>query len=448
MKKRVDTIPTGKLSRTTLTGLSAAKAGIKHISYIGKKKLLGKNQRQGDQEHHEREIGKILYSALSQLRGTALKVAQMLSMEDSLFPEPIRIELSKACHQVLPLNRALIHKVFIQEFHQGYDKLFHSFNAEAFAAASLGQVHEAITNNSEKVAVKVQYPGIASSIKSDIKLIKGMVPAIMATTNMLSKKELFTIALDEIEKRLSEEVDYIHEAQQTHWFLNHVSSKHIKVPEVISEYSSKRILTLRKLPGVHIKEWLKTNPSQKERNHFGQVLFDFFLHTTFNLKKIHADPHPGNFLFSHDETLGILDFGCVKTFENSYLTKIRQVFNAIIKHQHTDNYHEVLQAYQSMFMLHEDISVQTYRKSIAPIIKPMQFWLVEPFCADTFDFGKKSVFPSKAHQEFMRIMPYLSNFHRDQVYFNRFFAGIMSLLKQIGAVVKTSNPWIGYIYDI
>ena len=124
MGKKVDKIPTGKIARTTITGISAAKVGIKHLSHMGKKKIFKKYDLPEAQEQHEQEIGKIIFSALSQLRGTALKVAQMLSMEESILPEPIRKELAKAFHQALPMNRALIHKVFQNEFGKGYDKVF------------------------------------------------------------------------------------------------------------------------------------------------------------------------------------------------------------------------------------------------------------------------------------------------------------------------------------
>jgi len=158
---------------------------------------------------------------------------------------------------------------------------------------------------------------------------------------------------------------------------------------------------------------------------------------------MHADPHPGNFLFSNDKVLGILDFGCVKRFDDLFLVHLRKIFNALIKNFQGENSAGVLSVYQESGILSEDISVQIYKTKISPTLKPLQFWLVEPFLMEEFDFSNKSVFPSKSNDEFIKVAPYLSNFHRDQTYFNRLYIGIMSLVKQMGAVVKTVNPWIG-----
>jgi len=443
MIKNPNTIPTGKISRTTIAGISAAKAGLKHISYVGKKKLSTKYQSQDEQERHEKEIGRIIYNALSQLRGTALKVAQMLSMEDSLLPKNMRRELAKACHQVLPMNRTHIHTAFMREFKKGYDKLFQKFEVEAFAAASLGQVHDAVSFDGQNLAVKIQYPGIAASIKSDINLIRGLIPAVLSNIHIPHKRELFKTVFDEVEKRLLEEVDYFFEARQTKWFADNNCQAKIKIPAVINELSGQRIITFEKLPGLHVKQWLKTNPSQKDKNHFGQLLFDFFIDSTFKYKKMHADPHPGNFLFAEDGTLGIIDFGCVKKFDNSFLTNIRELLNALIRNQKTENIQMVLEGYKSNKMLADDIDLETYKTVIEPILKPMQFWLIEPFVNDTFDFSKKTPFPNEYYNKFSNAVPLFSNFHRDQTYFNRLYTGLMSMLTQIGAVVNTSNKWIG-----
>lgn len=442
MKRENDSLPTGRIARSTITGITAAKVGIKHLSYLGQKKILGKNNGEKDQEIHEQEIGAILYTALSQLRGTALKVSQMLSLEYGLFPEPIRRELAKACHQVMPLNRALIHKAFMNEFQTGYDKLFRKFNSEAFAAASLGQVHEAISFTNQLLAVKIQYPGIASSIQSDIKMIRNLLPAFAASTAMLAKQNLLQTVIDEIEERLIEEVNYLHEAEQTEWFANNLSLRNIRIPKVIHEFTRERVITFEKLPGKHIKPWLQTNPSKAIKNHFGQILFDFFIHTTFKLNKIHADPHPGNFIFNDDKSLGIIDFGCVKRLSLPHLEDIQILLNAFIKDQKTDNTEQILAIYKSMNMLASEVNLEIYQAKIAPVIKPLQFWLIEPYLHEIFDFSKKTPFPILSPQESMSITRYFTDFHRDQVYFNRFYTGIMFLLEEIGAVVKTTNTFI------
>ncbi|MGD9202618.1 MAG: AarF/ABC1/UbiB kinase family protein [Chitinispirillia bacterium] len=443
MKDGVDKIPTGKIARSTITGISAAKAGIKHLSYIGKIKLLKKNLQEDEQKRHEQDIGKILYNALSQLRGTALKVSQMLSIENGLLPETIRKELSKACHQVIPLNRALIYKVFINEFGTGYDKLFKSFDSKAFAAASLGQVHRALSFDGKELAVKIQYPGIASSIKSDIRIIRGLIPVFAATTLMFSKNDIFQTVIDEIEERLYEEVDYLHESKQTKWFSDNLPFKNIIIPRVILKLSGERVLTMEKIPGKHIQEWLKTNPSQEDKNYFGQTLFDFFLYSTFKLNKIHADPHPGNFIFTDDKRLGIIDFGCVKPLNSREIMQFCSLLKALVKdHKYGGNTPEIVTIYKDTGMITDNVTTDIYKKEIEPVIRPVQYWFIEPFINETFDFSKKEPFPIIPPYKSMNITQYFNNIPRDQIYFNRFYTGIMFLLEHIGAVIKTKNSYL------
>ena len=442
MDKKRDRIPTSKIARSAITGLSAAKAGIKHLSYIGKNKILKKNHHQNEQERHEQEIGKILYDALSQLRGTALKVSQMLSLENGLLPETIREELSKACHQVLPLNRALIYKVFSNEFKVGYDKLYKSFDSKAFAAASLGQVHRACSFDGKELAVKIQYPGIASSIKSDIRLIRGLIPAFAATVSMWSKIDLFQTVIDEIEARLYEEVDYLHEARQTEWFSENVPFKNIKIPRIIKELSGQRVLTMEKIPGTHLQEWLHTNPSQEDKNYFGQLLFDFFLYSTFELKKIHADPHPGNFIFTDSKELGIIDFGCVKILNTHELRQFCSLLKALVNDHHVGGMtYEIVAIYKKIGMITNNATADIYKNQIEPVISPVQHWFIEPFINTTFDFSKKAPFPIIPPSKSMGITQYFNTIPRDQIYFNRFYTGIMFLLEHIGAKIKTENPY-------
>ena len=142
------------------TASIAAQSGAKHLTHLGKKAFSSDSETL--QKEHEAEIGKLLFKGLSQMRGTALKASQLLSLEADLIPEGIRQELAKSCHQVPPLNRSLIRKVFMSEFQQEPHTLFEFFNSSAFAAASLGQVHAAVFEGDE-VAVKVQYPGIQES---------------------------------------------------------------------------------------------------------------------------------------------------------------------------------------------------------------------------------------------------------------------------------------------
>ncbi len=442
MAKKNQTVPTSKISRTAITGLTAAKVGVNHLSYMSKNLLVKRDRKEDNKIKHEKKVGKMLFSALSQLRGTALKVSQMLSMENGLFPKAVCDELAKACHHVLPLNRALIRKVFLKEFGKGPEKLYKKFNTKAFAAASLGQVHDATSLEDEKYAVKVQYPGIAYSIKSDIKLIKTLIPAVYLASTSLPKKDLMQRVIDEIEKKLNDEVDYYFEAKQTKWFYQNINIENIKVPEVIDELSTQRVLTLKKFSGLHLDEWLKTRPSEKERNHFSQLIFDLFLKTTFGLYKINADPHPGNLLFMKNGCLGVLDFGCTKKFDRKYIYNVINLLKALIKDRKLNNIENIFLAYKELSMFSDKVKIDDMEKIITPIIKPFQEWLIEPFLSERFDFSKKSPIPPFNLSESKELNQFFTGFHRDQIYFNRSYYGTMFILSKIGGTVNTTNNYI------
>ena len=166
---------TSKLARGSITGLAAARIGLARLGHRVRTPTAQA------QAAHEAALGHILFGALGQLRGTALKVSQLLSMHPNLLPERVRQELQRAHHQAPPINRALIGRVFRQSFGQEPEALFTQFEPTAFAAASLGQVHRAQLVGHGTVAVKVQYPGIASTIASDIALMRTALRALAHT---------------------------------------------------------------------------------------------------------------------------------------------------------------------------------------------------------------------------------------------------------------------------
>ena len=287
------------------------KVGMGELGHKVKRPFLSSENKKKDKASVDDKNAKILFQALTQLRGTALKVAQMLGMEQDLLPDAYRKELEKSFHQVPPLNRVLVRKVMMQELKQSPDALFAQFEAEAFAAASLGQVHKATTDDHQKVAVKVQYPSIDVTIKSDITMMRGIARGMPNTKLILQ-------SLDEIEARLVEEVDYNIEAKNTQWFQQNITLEGISVPTVFPQLSSKRVLTTAFVDGLHLDAWLATNPSQTQRNQCAQLLYDFFIHSSQDLQRLHSDPNPGNYIFHEDGSITVIDFGCVRKMSDKF----------------------------------------------------------------------------------------------------------------------------------
>ena len=432
---------TSKLKRSAISGLALAHAGITHIGHRARQLTRVDEDKNAARDLHEAELGRILFRALNQLKGTALKVSQLLSMEADFLPAGIRRELANGCYQVTPLNRALVHKVFTREFGLAPEELFAHFEPHSFAAASLGQVHKATLADGTKVAVKVQYPGIASSIGSDIRMLQGILQTLAIGSDLMPRKELIDRMMHEIEHKLAEELDYAHEAEQLRWFSAHIALPGIVIPQVLAEQSSRRVLTMQHLDGLHLEQWLASHPTQAQRDHFGQLLYDWFWHSLRQLGRLHADPHPGNFLFMPEGQLGVLDFGCTKTVSAEFCQAMGQAWAALLEPTSEGNYARVRAAYIDLGLISNELSLADFIGTLIPAITPLINWQLEAFRNASFDFSNKSAYPSPERSNSKTMANIAAGFHEDLPYFDRAFLGLMHMLKKLGATVQTGNPW-------
>jgi predicted unusual protein kinase regulating ubiquinone biosynthesis (AarF/ABC1/UbiB family) len=252
-------------------------------------------------------------------------------MELGLLPEGKRIELARAHYQVTPRNRALVVKVLRQEFgQQDIHLLFRHFEPQAFAAASLGQVHAAKLTNGDPVAVKLQYPGMAASIGSDMRMLRSLLQALGKRSDALPKAGIIDRVMADVEQKLAQELDYLHEAQALLWFGEQLRLPGLVIPRPVMGRTTTRVLTMQRLQGQHLNEWLQTQPSQAQRDHYGQLLFDTFIHCAFALRHLQADPHPGNYLFMPNGQLGLLDFGCTRALDESFCRALSATWSTLL----------------------------------------------------------------------------------------------------------------------
>ncbi len=189
----------------------------------------------------------LAFTALTKLRGTALKVVQMLSIETSLLSDSFRKELSKSYHQMSPIGRVLVRKLMREEFECPAYEVFAKFDHNDLTAASLGQVHAAKDDPGNRMAVNLQYPGIGTSIANDLKLARSLV-------KRTKQAHIYLSSLAEIKTRLLEEVDYQQEADSTQWFRSQLKLEGVTIPRVYSGLSSTRVVTTERLPGNHFKK--------------------------------------------------------------------------------------------------------------------------------------------------------------------------------------------------
>ena len=309
--KTIDKIPTGKLGRTSKLVQTGVKIGGNYIKYYGKKAFNPEMTRDELDEDNATDI----YDGLKSLKGSALKVAQMLSMEKNLLPGAYVEKFSLAQFSVPPLSAPLVRKTF-KKYNGAYpEELYDTFATQSVNAASIGQVHKA-TKDGKTLAVKIQYPGVADSISSDLAMVK---PIALKMFNLQAKdSEKY---FKEVEGKLLEETDYVLEVKQSKEISEacaHIPN--LTFPKYYEELSSEKIITMDWMNGVHLSEFAKINEDQDLANQIGQALWDFYMFQIHGLKQVHADPHPGNFMVDKDHNLIAIDFGCIKQIPNEFYT--------------------------------------------------------------------------------------------------------------------------------
>ena len=428
-------IPVGKVSRAAKFVTTGAKVGGNYLKHYGRKL----KDRNADRNQLDQDNAEDIYDSLSELKGSALKVAQMLAMDKNLLPTAYQDKFAMSQYSAPPLSFPLVVKTFQKYFGDTPGNLFDSFTKNAVNAASIGQVHRA-EKEGHLYAVKVQYPGVADSVRSDLKLVKPFALRLFG----LNEKELDQY-MDEVEGKLLEETDYVLEVERS----KRISAAckdidNLFFPTYYEELSSPRVITMDWIEGQHIKEFLAGNPSQQVKNQIGQAMWDFYHHQIHNLKEVHADPHPGNFLMRTDGTLGIIDFGCVKEIpEDFYEAYFRLMSKDLIT-----NDEELLPILYRLNFIYEDDSEHEKELYIS-IFKEMTMLLGQPFHSASFDFSNNEYF-KKIYDLSERLgnMKELRNSKhprgsRHGLYVNRTYFGLYQLLNMLEADVTTTKPdWL------
>lgn len=306
--KKIDSIPTRKIDRVAKLVTTGVKVGGNYLKYYGEKVVNPSLTK--DKLHEENATD--IYDGLKELKGSALKVAQMLSMEKNLLPQSYVEKFSLSQFSVPPLSAPLIRKTFKNYFNQYPEDLFDEFTSESINAASIGQVHKAKMNG-KNLAVKIQYPGIKESISSDIALVK---PIAIRMFNLQGTSDDY---FKEVETKLTEETDYKLELSQSEVIRKECEIiENLEFPNYYPQFSSDKIITMDWMEGIHLSEFCKKDIEQIERDKVGQTLWNFYMFQIHKLKKFHADPHPGNFLVDSDSNLIAIDFGCMKQIPLSF----------------------------------------------------------------------------------------------------------------------------------
>jgi predicted unusual protein kinase regulating ubiquinone biosynthesis (AarF/ABC1/UbiB family) len=261
-------IPTSKLARGSVVGKAMFKIGVTHSKGVVKRAFMSKDKQEASKSDTHAQIAKVIIDSLGELKGVSVKIAQQVALGLPFLPKEYLDEISKSFNSIPPINKALIRKIIKQELGAYPQALFNSFDNNAFGAASLGQVHLA-EYQGEKLAIKVQYPGITHSIESDLSVLKFAL-------KRFAKGQNIDHLMQEVEDRLKEEVNYEIEAQNSEYFKEHLNHDLIVIPKIYKAFSTQTLLVSGFLEGKTFEHFLKSNPSQEERNHYAQLIFDAF----------------------------------------------------------------------------------------------------------------------------------------------------------------------------
>jgi len=435
MIKEQISIPVGKVQRASRFLSTGVKVGGNYLKHYALKSINGDTGK--DQLHTDNAND--IYEALSELKGSALKAAQMMSMDKNMLPRAYSDKFAMAQYSAPPLSYPLVVKTFRNAFGKAPSEVFDSFSHNAANAASIGQVHKAILNG-KQLAVKIQYPGVADSVQSDLKLVKPFALRLMNIT-----ESDFKLYMSEVEERLLEETDYQLELKRSVSISKACLEEGIKgvsFPVYYPELSGNRIITMDWIEGMHLKEFLKTNPAQEVCNRIGQSLWDFYDFQIHRLRMVHADPHPGNFLFHSDGSLGIIDFGCVKEVPDDFYHYYFRL--------HTpgalDNYENMVE----LFYLNEfitDSDTEADKKLYIPLFREIIGLMGKPFFTGEFDFGDHEYFDSiyKLSESLYNNKDVrqskTARGSKHLLYINRTYFGLYMLLHELHAKVVTKSRY-------
>jgi predicted unusual protein kinase regulating ubiquinone biosynthesis (AarF/ABC1/UbiB family) len=317
--KRDDGIPTGRVRRTAkvggLVGKQAARAYATRAASVGR----SDDARQAARERRQIDAAEQIVEVLGQMKGAAMKVGQVASFIDlsGLPPdarERFQAKLATLRDSAPRVGFAQMRRVIEEDLDAPLEEIFDDFEQEAVAAASIGQVYRARLADGRRVAVKVQYPRVAAAVRADLQNLGLLLRAAKRIAPGLDPKAVAA----EVRERLTEELDYEHEAQAQRAFARRYRGHpFVLVPRVVTELSRERVLVSGWVDGTGFEQ-VKQLP-EAARNRFAEIVFRFFFGSLYRDGHFSGDPHPGNYLLLDDGRVAFLDFGMTKTISRSRL---------------------------------------------------------------------------------------------------------------------------------
>jgi predicted unusual protein kinase regulating ubiquinone biosynthesis (AarF/ABC1/UbiB family) len=323
-------IPTGRIRRTAEVGTVVGAEGARLAGTRAANIARSPAEAAQALDRRHLEAAERMVETLGRMKGAAMKVGQLASFIDTEFLPPeyrdlYQNQLATLRTTAPPMPWEKVVSVLEEEWEEPVEELFQDFKHEAAAAASIGQVHRAVLCDGRRVAVKVQYPGVAEAIAADmqnagliLRMAKALAPGLDAKA-----------AAEELKERVMEELDYELEAQNQRAFARgYRGHPFIRVPDVVTRLSTTRVLVSEWVDGMGFEE-VRRLP-QPERDRFGEIVFRFCFGSIYHLQHFNADAHPGNYLLMEDGSVAFLDFGMTKHLDKDQIELEIAALEAVI----------------------------------------------------------------------------------------------------------------------
>ena len=326
-----DTPPTSRTSRTARFGGLVAGQGLRWAGTRAANAFRSEERAEAATGDRAAALARELVAQLGQMRGAAMKLGQVLSTIDfTAIPESERESFKQTLaalrDDVKPVPFPRMRRLVEEELCGPLSEHFADFEQEAFAAASIGQVHRATTHDGRRVAVKVQYPGVAEAVETDLRNMQVLLPLVKRLAPGLDVKALAA----ELRERIGEELDYEIEAQNQRAVARAWRGHpFVRVPAVDTALSTRRVLVSELLTGRRFEEVKALGEAERDR--FGEIVFRFFFGTLTRTRRCSGDPHPGNYLLLDDGRVGFLDFGLMRVVPEDYLAGEQALARAVIE---------------------------------------------------------------------------------------------------------------------
>ncbi len=313
------TLTTGRARRVLKVGTLTTSLGGSYIWQALKRPFQSQERTERDLlDAHVRNAIRIVERS-TELKGAFMKLAQMLSMRTDLLPPEALEILSTVQSSVPPMSYDVIRAQITRELGAPPEQLFERFEPDAFAAASLGQVHRAVLPGGDEAVVKIQYPGVETTVVQDLKNVRTLLQTLSRIGRDVMRQKIDASEIyAELEERLREELDYVREAENLREFRRRFADDpEVVIPEPYPAFSSRRVLTMSALSGYPLQDILAPGVDQELKDWVAIKYFRILWRQIFEFGILHTDPHPGNYLVTHHPHLCMLDLGSVRVFPES-----------------------------------------------------------------------------------------------------------------------------------